>query len=323
MNRTEVLEQMAPLTDLRVREVEHTPRTRVMVTPEAVLIRPTQSGRFLPMAVEGIRDMAKFSGFPQDLAMELSPDTFGRVATELLARKGRYSLLLRQDMVVGFARAGLYRPLDPERVLRTVEQGIGETDFQRVHVAPDRSVSVEVIGQNEGAVTKGDLVRGGAMVAWSPIGVVDPLVQSYVVRLVCTNGATSTDMVSQYHYGGDGDDVWQWFRESARNAYRSMNKVIDRWRQMRAVPIPAADRAMVLEAMLKKAGIRTEVAEAVRARALAEPPRTPYDIMNLITWASSHLLEAPAEVRRAQQAAASFAEETEHRRICPVCHRAN
>lgn len=323
MKREEVLERMAPMMDLRMRQVEHTPRTRVMVRPDAVLLRPAETGKFLPMTVEGTKSMASYAGMPESLAKQLSPDTFGRVATELLASKGRYAVVMRQGMIVAFAKHAR-NAVNPERALRTIEQGIGSrnTDYHRVHVL-DNAVTLEVVGAQQTAVARGDIVRAGAMVTFSPIGTVLPEVQSFALRLACVNGATSTDVVKEYHYGGngDGDEFWEWFRQSVGEAYASIGRIVERYREMRREKIPAGDRALVLEAMIRQASLNKATADAVRAQAIAEPPRTAYDVSNLVTWASSHLLERPAEVRRAQDAAARFADETEHRRLCPVCHR--
>lgn len=84
--------------------------------------------------------------------------------------------------------------------------------------------------------------------------------------------------------------------------------------------IPADQRAMMLEAMLKEAKITGEDANAVRALAIDNPPQTSYDMMNLLSNASSHLLEDPNRVRRAQNTVASYTSETEHARVCPICH---
>jgi len=42
--------------------------------------------------------------------------------------------------------------------------------------------------------------------------------------------------------------------------------------------------------------------------------------MNLLSNATSHLLEDAMRVRRAQNTVASFTSEEEHARLCPVCH---
>lgn len=323
MNRAEVLEQMAPIMDLQVRDIEHNPRTRVMVNPEVVTFRPGGGARLLEVTPDGVRGMAREVGFPKDLGSKISPDSFGRVATELLAHKGRYSLLIRDGRIADFAKSRQHRNLNPERMLQTVERTIHNVDFHRVIFLDRQSVSLEVVGEEQRAVVKGDLVRAGALISFSPIGIINPMVQSYVMRLTCTNGLTSNDVLREFRFGGgEGDDVWQWFRQSIRAAYNALESITNRYREMRNERIRPEDRAVVLEAMLKEAGITREAAEAVRNLALREPPQNTYDIINLVTWASSHLLESPRQVTRARQAAADFVDRTEHRRICPVCHRA-
>lgn len=322
MNREEVLEQMAPIMDLEVRDVEHNPRTRVMVTPEVVTFRPGGGARLVEVTPDGVRGMAREAGFPKDLGSKVSPDTFGRVMTELLAHKGRYSLLMKDGRVVDFSKPRQHRNLNPERVLQTVERTMPKVQFHRV-LFPDRhSVSLELVGERHQPVVRGDMVQAGAMVTFSPVGIINPVVQSYVMRLVCANGLTSNDVVQEFHFSAEGDDVWQWFRQSVRSAYNALGRIVTRYQEMRNERIRPEDRAVMLEAMLREAGITKEAADAVRNMALQRPPQSAYDIMNLISWASSHLLESPYQVRRAQLAAASFADRVEHHRICPVCHRA-
>lgn len=322
MNRTEVLEQMAPIMDLQLRDVEHNPRTRVMVDTEMVTFRPGAGARLMEVTPDGVRGMAREAGFPKDLGAKVSPDTFGRVMTELLAHKRRYSALMKDGRIVDFAKPREHRNVNPERVLQTVERVIPNVDFHRVIFPNQQSVSLEVVGEQQRAVVRGDLVRAGAVISFSPIGIINPMVQSYVMRLVCTNGLTSNDVIREFHFGGgEGDDVWQWFRQSVRTAYNALEHIVTRYRQMRSERIRPEDRAVVLEAILKEAGITREVADAVRNLALSEPPQNTYDIINLISWASSHLLESPHQVIRARQAAADFADRAEHHRICPVCHR--
>lgn len=323
MNRTEVLEHIAPLTDMTVRTIDHTPATRVVVTPDMVTLRPGRGGRILELAPEGVKSMAHFVQMPASLASRIRPITFGTVATELLERESKYDLVTREGQVVAFTKPHHHRQLNPDRVLRAVESGIhGSVDYQRVMLLEETAVSLEVIGTHQEAVVRGDLVRAGAMVVFSPIGTVVPQVQSYVMRLACTNGVTSKDVLREFAYtGGDGDDVWQFFRQSVHDAYNSIGGIANRWRQMREEQISPADRALVLEAMLKEARISGKDAETVRALALENPPQNTYDVLNLITYASSHLLGRPEQVRHALDAAASFQEQSEHARICPVCHR--
>jgi hypothetical protein len=76
----------------------------------------------------------------------------------------------------------------------------------------------------------------------------------------------------------------------------------------------------MLEELLRQAGITGKEAEAVRAQAIQEPPRNTYEMLNLVTWASSHIIHSPEKIQRAMIASATFVSETEHASVCPLCH---
>lgn len=323
MNRTEVLERMEPILDTQVRTLEHNPRTRVMVTPEMVTLRPGGGQRHLEMTTAGVQSLANFVGLPWNLAAKLRPETFGTVATELLGRQHRYAVMLKDGAITGVAKPTEFHGLNPARVLTAIEGGIRGIEYHRVLLLDNFVVSLELIGERREPVVAGDLVQAGAQVTFSPIGTVDPLVQSYALRLACTNGMTNNTILREFHYGGgggDGDDIWQWFRRSSREAYNSLHRIVERYRQMMDEEIPADQRAMMLEAMLREAKISGEDANAIMAMAIENPPESSYDMMNLLSNATSHLLEDPRRIRRAQNVVASYTSETEHARVCPVCH---
>ena len=321
MNRTEVLEKLEPISHTTARSVEHTPRTRVLVQPGQVVIRPSSGGQLVPLSENGVKAMTNFVGLPRSVCQELSPDLFGRIVTELLSRKERYNLLLDDGQVQNFGEYRGVRNLPVERVLSTIEQSVPHCDYHRVSILANYSAMLEIVGTKQEAVSRGDLVRAGAMVSFSPINTIMPSVQSYVLRLACTNGQTSKTVLANFTGGGgEGDDVWQWFRQSVRAAYQSMGDVVNRYRQMVRERIPADQRAGMLEELLRQAGITGKEAEAVRAQAIQEPPRNTYDMVNLITWASSHIVRSPEKIQRALNASATFVSETEHASVCPLCH---
>ena len=324
MNRTQVLEQLEPICHTTVRQVEHSPRTRVIVQPDQVLIRPGSGGALIPLNENGAKALTNFVGMPQKLGQQLSPDLYGRVATELLGRKERYNLLLEDDQVKDFGDHRGVKNLPVERVLTTIERAIPNCDYHRVTVGANCSATLEIVGTKQEAVRRGDMVRAGAMVSFSPINMIMPTVQSYVLRLACTNGATSRTVLANFSGGGgggggEGDDIWQWFRQSVQAAYQSIGQVVGRYQEMIQERIPADQRATMLEALLREAGIKGKDAEAVRAQAIENPPRNTYDMVNLITWASSHLITTPIQRHRALNASASFTSASEHARTCPLC----
>ena len=321
MDRTAVLEKLEPISHIATRPVTHTSRTRVLVQPGQVVIRPGSGGQLVPVSEDGVRAMTNFVGLPRSVSQNLSPDLFGKVVTELLGRKERYNLLLDDGEVRNFGDYHGIRNLPVDRVLSTIEQGIPHCDYHRVSILSNHSIMLEILGTKQEAVRRGDLVRAGAMVSFSPINTIKPLVQSYVLRLSCTNGVTSKTVLANFTGGGgEGDDVWQWFRQSVRAAYQSMGNVVNRYRNMIKERVPADQRAGMLEGLLRQAGITGSEAEAVRAQAIQEPPRNTYDMMNLVTWASSHVIRSPEKIQRALNASATFVSESEHASVCPLCH---
>lgn len=325
MDRVAVLDTISPLMDFSIKNIEHNPRTRVLVQPDAVILRPGDGKRALTLAPDGVKSMATYAGFPVDLAKQLSPDTFARVATELLDRKEIYSVTMKDQLVVAFGKPGIERNLSPQRVLATIEKSIKVEDYNRCMLTPDNGVILDITGERRLQVKKGDVVQAGANVVFSPIGSINPMVQSYVLRLACTNGATTEEVIREYRYrrgggGGEGDDIWHFFRESIREAYHSVERIVANWRNLDEKHIDPEHRAAIIEAVLTKAHITGELADAVRAEAMNHPPQSEYDVMNLITWASSHLLTSPRQVMKARETAAQWAAESQHARVCPICH---
>jgi len=309
----------------QLREVDHNPRTRVMVAPENVSLRPGGGKRILEVAPGGVMSLVKFSGLPENVAKNIRPETFGMVATELLASKRRYSVVLKDGAITNFVRRGEYRNTNPERALQAIEAGVRGADFHRVMILDNLVAQIEVVGEERQPVSRGDLVQAGAMVQFSAIGTINPLVRAYALRLACTNGMTHNDILREFHHsgGGDGDDIWQWFRRSVREAYGAINPIIQRYRSMMDELISPEQRAQVLTAMLCEAKIVGGPADAIRAMAIENPPENRYQMMNLISYASSHLLERPDQVRRAQNTAADYAHEHTNHLECPLCHRHN
>lgn len=301
--------------------MEHSPRTRVLFNPDQVLIRPSGNGALVPLSETGEKSLTNFVGLPSRVQKNLSPGLRGQVVTELLSRTGHYNLLIDNDEVQAFTPYNGGRNLPVDRVVTIVDKVIPDCDFHRVSILANFSAILEIVGPKQTAVRRGDLVRGGAMVTFSPISSIRPVVQSYVLRLSCTNGQTSKTVLSEYTGGGgEGDDIWQWFRQSVGAAYRSMDGTVERYREMLKDHVPAAHRAGMLEQLLQQAGITGKVAEAVRAQAIQESPRNAYDMLNLITWATSHIIEKPEQRQRAMLASATFTSDSDHASVCPLCH---
>ena len=327
MKANEVLDHLKDVRSVTAKVVEREPATKIVVTPDMVTMRPGKGKRLLEVGKEGVKDLFQFLHMPPDMVGKIMPGTCGQVANDLLGHKERVELLMKDGKIIGFRAPHAGHSMSPERVLESIEKVVEKPDYHKVAV-DGQNVNLEIVGIDKATVTRGDVVRAGALVKFSPLGISNPSVQSFVMRLVCTNGMTSSTVLREYSFGGGrgGDDkkdgLWSWFRKGLKEAYGSYSKVVERYQQMIKDEIPEAERAMMLEAMIKEAGLKDEAAATVRTMAIDTPIRNSYDILNLITYATSHILEDPKQIHRARRATEVFQDNDSHALFCPVCRKA-
>ncbi len=324
MHRTELLEELTPIMNLRYEEMAD--RAAIHVTGQRevhLLDNRNQAGPArLTFAEGGVAALTAYAGLPRRLLERLDPDTLAGALNQLLRFQPGAALLTRDDEVVDVIAHRAHRVLPVERVLDVIEAVIPEPDYARPVILPGRAVQVEVVGASEHAVTRGDLVRAGAAVRFSPLGTVDVEVQGYVRRLLCTNGMLSNDLVRAYTLGADDDaGLWNWLSATVGDAYNVVGAVVGRYQALRGEVLDPVERAQVLAGLLSRAKPRTGDVEAVHARMLEEPVETSYDVLNLLSWASSHVITNPMRILQAQQAVADFTDQGRHERVCAVCRR--
>ncbi len=324
MNRDQVLEQLEPLRDVQYRRFG---RGDAIITPAGETFGVRQRrGRTVELAPEGVKSMLSYLGLPVKFATEVQPRNLAMVATDMMAHR-EVGLLTRGGQGVEMVKGTDFRSLAPERVLGAIERGLPGAQYHRATLH-GQGVTLEVVGVEEKPVVRGDLVRAGALVSFSPIGSINPTVQAYVLRLSCTNGATAQDVVRNFGFGGgsggggEGDDVWQWFRRSVDEAAKAIGPIVTRWQELRDERISPQDRAALLEALLKEAHISGPMAQAVRELALEHPPQNHYDLLNLMTSAASHTLTEPTQRLALMGATSRYAARgSTHEQVCPACRR--
>ena len=319
MEKTAVLETLADVVDVQVTNL--TNNVRAEVSPEENIIRLIDNGQAWE-AHETYKSALRHLGVGASTINRLSATTASQMVTELLCAPGRSTALVRGHELVGLAPKGRYKSLPVEMVMDTVEDVLGDVDYFRALQTSMHTVRLEIVGQEEKAVEKGDIIRAGVLVEFSPIGLIDPKVQSYGSRLVCTNGMTSLVAFSTHVMTEDVGETRDWLVEAVENAYNGLGESVNRYRDMRKVFIKPSDRALILSGLAKEAGLSGPSAAALFAKATEEPPENAYDVLNIMTWLTSHVLENPQRIVRAQNASARFATEAVYHKHCPTCRRA-
>jgi hypothetical protein len=324
MKRDAVLEKIAPIVEGKVRDIDNSFGARVVVTPDMVQLRPRRGAQTIEAAKEPLMN---FAGLPLHLAKALSPNTQSLILSELLEKAGSYSMVVKDDKVTAMVPFGSKHPVDPEHLLSLVEKTIPVSDYLRV-MLEGQFATVELVGETQTEVVKGDLVKAGVMMGFSPMGVKAPWVQSYAERLVCSNGMTHNEILAEFTGGGgggNGDNIWNFFRSSVRKAYNSFDKVVTGWRALVEEQIPPEQRGPMLLDLIKKSQLPPKVAAAIQSMALKSPPTNSWEMQNLISFATTHLMDkaTPKQITKALKVVADFGAESTHDLTCPLCNRHN
>src|SRR4030067_708059 len=187
MKRREVVEGVGPLVEGEVRNIRESDGVRVIAGADVVSLRPRRGARAIEMVPDGVRNMVSFAGLPLKIARELSRNTFGQLLSELMANTGKYSLIVKDDRVVNVIPYGAQTMVDPVRLLDTIEKAIPVQDYHRLTILDKKPVvSLEVVGEKTQPVVRGDLVRAGVKVDFSPLGIVNPVERGYAFGRNCT-----------------------------------------------------------------------------------------------------------------------------------------
>lgn len=326
MDQMELLRELDPILDLGVVNVAGD--STVEMTPNRELFL-NSGGSAYHLQEQARQSFLKRVSIPVGIVNRLSPTTATQVLDELHRGRGLATAVIQEGSgaMLGFAPQGEYQALPVPDVLEGIERALGtDVEYHRAHVLPNWDVRLEVVGATETAVKVGDLVRSGVAVQFSPIGITNPQVQAYALRLACTNGMTATTVLEQFALNQEEDqnpvEVRNWLRDVVAQAYASVPKASEQWAQLAEEPITAAERPLYLGALAREARLQGPGAAALWARATEEPPETAWDVLNLMTWLSSHALSDPQQIVRAQEVSADWVNQVLHRKHCPTCLRA-
>ena len=170
----------------------------------------------------------------------------------------------------------------------------------------------------------GDPFRAGVHVGFNQMGMTAPIIEPYLLRLVCRNGAIHAEYLhNEWGRGyGEGDELWQWFQEGLQASDMAVNNVIDKYAGMVGETIDAKDRSAVVEGYIRNARLAGDDAQAIRAQSMNEPPRNQYDLFNLATATATHRRnKSLSEMLKQQRRAAGNVGAHTHQGYCPTCKK--
>lgn len=253
----------------------------------------------------------------------LRKETLENVVQDLWPSRGFMALSDGKNNVMALADKANFHKVNPEQILSEVEQFTKDYSVQRALLMPNFSVTMEVVATEQKPVAKGDLVRGGIMAEFSPVGTINPRVWAYTSRLACTNGAIATDVIHTFSYSGNGNDeeFAGWLKDAVAKALKGFDSILVQYKAMAGSAINSEQRANILNYLLHETELGRAANRAVRAKAINEPPENMWDMFNLVSWATTHVIEDPDRIFGSMLRIGNMAGEHEMHGICPFCNK--
>lgn len=286
--------------------------------PSFILANGDVTDGGITITSSGIQSACAELGIPARFLMEkCSPDLQERVLAELAETKPIYPVMKNDEVTAFMSDVGYF--VDTERMFDVLDNAIPSADFNRVYTHPRDGIGIAISGERQTAVRKGDLVGSGALVKFHPFGSAGVEVQTYVNRLVCTNGMVSTESRSKYRRPaseGYGSDLYDWVRERTIFAYDQAAAEVERLRASVDIILTDSNREGIMRHALDR--LPSSTRGAVQDLLITNPPDTLYDMINILTDVASHQVE---RIGTAEELMLLANNTIDHTRTCEECHQ--
>lgn len=145
-------------------------------------------------------------------------------------------------------------------------------------------------------------------------------VNAYTFRQWCSNGAITVDNIKGWsRKEGARESFKKWIPSVMIEARKALAE--EKIRLTRLTEIKTdSDTSQILDRVLEDSGIRRAVREEIRSIAIDQPPRTLYDLWNILTRVATHskiFEKHPGMLSTLEYAAGELAFNS---KLCPVCH---
>jgi len=290
---------------------------------------------------EAMKSIAEFAGVTQQIA--------GKFPTELVTPLVNYGIKMRDGVVVvadednriiNVQDRSKLQPIMPaEAVLEHMLAQWPEVKFKDAQMGASYGTDIVAIthdeerrleelvqpGLHQFLPSGGDPFRAGVHIHTNPMGLSAPEIEPFTYRLVCLNGAVHTQYLHDaWGRGfGEGDEVWQWFRDGLQASDMAVGNIMGKYAEMIGETIEPNARAAVVEGYARQARLGNEDKQALREQAMNEPPRNMYDLFNLATATATHRGHKTLQemLNHQRRATVNTTTADAHGHYCPTCKR--
>ena len=290
---------------------------------------------------EAMKSMAEFAGISQDMAKKFPQELVTPlVSYGIKLRDGVVVVADEDNRIVNVQDRSKLQPIMPaEAVLEHMLAQWPEVKFKDAQIGASYGTDIVAIthdeerrleelvqpGLHQFLPSGGDPFRAGVHIHTNPMGLSAPEIEPFTYRLVCLNGAVHTQYLHDaWGRGfGEGDEVWQWFRDGLQASDMAVGNIMGKYAEMIGETIEPNARAAVVEGYARQARLGNEDKQALREQAMNEPPRNMYDLFNLATATATHRGHKTLQemLNHQRRATVNTTTADAHGHYCPTCKR--
>ena len=290
---------------------------------------------------EAMRAMAEFAGVSTQMAKEFPQELVTPLVSWGIRQKDGVVVIADEDnRIVNVQDRNKLQPIMPaEAVLEHMLAQWPEVKFKDAQMGSQYGTDIVAIthdeerrleemvkpGLHQFLPSGGDPFRAGVHIHTNPMGLSAPQIEPFTYRLICLNGAVHTEYLHDaWGRGyGEGDELWQWFREGLQASDMAVGNIMGKYAEMIGETIEPNDRARVVEGYARQARLGTDDRQALRDQAMNDPPRNMYDLFNLATATATHRGHKTLQemLNHQRRATVNTTTADAHGHYCPTCKR--
>ena len=233
------------------------------------------------------------------------------------------TLSVRDDKIESFTK-GAIAPYPNRTIINEIE-AIAGPEAKAHHVShsffrTSYSISSPRYQSYIDAVEVGDIVHGGVRVENSYAKARPVEVSAYVHRLICTNGAISSDSLFRMTRQTSGVDMDEWVINSIENAFNGLEEEYARLNRLKEITFDghlSDNLVSVFSEFSVPVGVRDRITDMILDNTVVNL----YDLYNTVTYIASNdedVLENPTLSSRLMKVGGRIAA---HPEFCDGCHR--
>lgn len=266
------------------------------------------------MRMIGMGDTAYLKRTPPGLFLDHLNYHFGEKP-----RLDAVRLLLNDEGTALYFTRGSISLFSTRQVVNAMTRVLGEElDWDIKSLTLD-DIRLSAVLPHESQPRKGDPWKGGVTYTASQVTGRPPVIEAFLLRLVCTNGMVAPESLQRFSWRSDTGEFEEWVEESTSRAYEIVGAKMDKVRVLTQITFDG-HTSEALASIFDRYGLSQATRDQVLKTIIDQGGDTMYDVLNAMTFVASHgegIADNPLRARKLMAAGGDLVEHA----VCPECRQ--